>query len=107
MSYSSLSNLDLKQQFGVEQAFTAQLFAKAMPRKLREMTWELIKENLFLALAQGTEKARSEYIIAPVFAELRRQAKQSISIFSGWEFNIDEERGLTGFCDFLVSRSAY
>ena len=64
-------------------------------------------KNTDFAILQATEKARSEFIIAPIFAELRQQAEQKISIFSGWELNIDAEKGLTGRCDFLVSRSPY
>ena len=54
-----------------------------------------------------SEKARSEFIMAPVFLELRHQARERISIFSGLEFNVDKKRKLTGFCDFLISRSPY
>ena len=37
--------------------------------------------------------------------ELRRIFDRKISFFSGIEFNIDKERGLNGFCDFLISCS--
>jgi len=50
----------------------------------------------------NTEKARSEFIIAGVLLELRRRFDHRISLFSGIEFNVDRERNLNGFCDFLV-----
>lgn len=28
-----------------------------------------------------------------------------MSLFSGREFNVDAARGLSGYCDFLISRS--
>lgn len=58
-----------------------------------------------LAVAIGTEKARSEFMIAPVLAEVRRHLKARYALFSGVEFRVDPARGLNGFCDFLFSRS--
>jgi len=64
-----------------------------------------LEYNLPLALEIGTEKARSEMIIAPILIEVKRTLGSEISLFSGREFNIDYKQGLTGLCDFLVSRS--
>jgi hypothetical protein len=36
---------------------------------------------------------------------LRRKLNYQISLFSGIDFNVDPERGLNGFCDFLISLS--
>ena len=44
-------------------------------------------------------------IITPLLLEIRRQANYSVSLFSGIEFNIDFDRSLNGYCDFLISRS--
>lgn len=37
--------------------------------------------------------------------ELREQFDRAISFFSGIDFNVDPDTGLTGVCDFLVSLS--
>jgi hypothetical protein len=37
--------------------------------------------------------------------EVWRLLKHQISFFSGEEFNVDPNRGLTGVCDFLISQS--
>lgn len=37
--------------------------------------------------------------------EIRRQSQAPISFFSGIEFNIDPSRGLSGYCDYVLSRS--
>ena len=58
-----------------------------------------------LATAIGTEKARSELIVADILFELREHLEARISLFSGIEFNVDAEAQLTGVCDFLVSLS--
>ncbi len=51
----------------------------------------------------GSEKARSEFIVAPILQALNRKNKGKISIFSGYEFNIDKKAELNGFCDFILS----
>lgn len=66
---------------------------------------ERLRSGVDLALAVGTEKARSEFIIAPVLLELRRIRGGTFGLFSGVEFNVDAARGLNGFCDFLLTRS--
>jgi hypothetical protein len=53
----------------------------------------------------GSEKARSEFIIAPILLELRELRNNSVSIFSGEEFTVDRELGLSGICDFLISQT--
>lgn len=66
---------------------------------------EILKETIPWAIAVSSEKARSEGIINPVLLEVRRQLKGQISVFSGEEFNVEPEAELTGYCDFLISRS--
>jgi hypothetical protein len=107
MSYSSFTNSDLKRVFGVEQRFLPQLFAHCAPRPVSDLLRQTLAENVNFALLQGSEKARSEFIIAPVMSELRKQAQEHVSIFSGIDFEVDKARGLNGVCDFLVSRSPY
>ena len=52
----------------------------------------------------GSEKAKSEKIIAPILEELEAINKNHLAIFSGYQFNVDKELGLIGFCDFIFSR---
>ncbi len=66
---------------------------------------EIITENLILAISINTEKARSEFIIAPILAEIRKMFNKKISLFSGIEFNVDKAKDLVGFCDFMISNS--
>jgi hypothetical protein len=67
---------------------------------------ETLSRTLPVARVAGSEKARSEFIIAPILMELKRIANDEISIFSGKEFNVDKELGLNGVCDFLITRSS-
>lgn len=107
MSYSNFTAKDLKDRFGVEEVFRAKMFDDVSPRPISDLLKTFLEQNTNFAILQKTEKARSEFIIAPIFADLRQQAAEQISVFSGWELNVDEEKGLTGRCDFLVSRSPY
>ena len=64
-----------------------------------------LEEVLPLAIATGSEKARSELIITPILLEVWRILEKQIGIFSGEDFDVDSSVGLNGRCDFLLSRS--
>jgi hypothetical protein len=83
----------------------ADLFAGVRPLDLSSEFVERIQAGVDLALAVNTEKARSEFIIAPVLMELRRALAGAFGLFSGIEFNVDASRGLNGYCDFIMTRS--
>jgi hypothetical protein len=67
---------------------------------------DILRENIPWAIAVSSEKARSEGIINPILLEVKRQLKGQISVFSGEEFNVEPESELTGYVDFLISRSS-
>ncbi len=51
-----------------------------------------------------TEKAKSEFIIAPILFEIARTNRERISFFSGHNLDVEKSLGLKGFCDFLFAR---
>jgi hypothetical protein len=79
------------------------LFSNVAPVALREDFASTIGEGATIALAINTEKAKSEFIIAPILLELRRQLRGVFALFSGIELNVDPSRGLNGVCDFILS----
>jgi hypothetical protein len=95
----------LKRHFGLRTEERGSQFAQVLPLSISAWLRETLDQNLPLALAIGTEKARSELLIMPILLEIYRQTKQGYSIFSGVEFNVDIDTGLRGFCDFLFSLS--
>ena len=105
MSYSSFTLDSVKTEFQLEIAIPTNLFCDIDPvEPSAHLTTELAR-NVPVALAIGTEKARSEMIVGDVLLELRDHFDQQISLFSGIDFSVDAEKGLTGVCDFLVSLS--
>jgi hypothetical protein len=65
-----------------------------------------IQRGRAMAIGAGSEKARSEFIVAPLLLELDRILDDQVSIFSGQELTQDRQLGLNGICDFLISRSS-
>ncbi len=80
------------------------LFSAAPPFPVREEIAAFVRDGVALALANSTEKAKSEFIIAPVLLELRRSLGGKFSLFSGLEWDVDASRGLNGYCDYIISR---
>ncbi len=106
MSYSDFKKLDeVKQKFEILISSSGSLFQNVDQAKASEQLVSILSENVSLALNINTEKARSEMIIAPVLIEVRKRLERKISLFSGLEFNVDEKLGLTGYCDFILSKS--
>jgi len=64
-----------------------------------------LNENVSLATAINTEKARAELIIAPILLEVRRKFNFQVGFFSGSEFNVDVAVGLNGYCDYILTAS--
>lgn len=58
-----------------------------------------------LVVGKTSEKARSEFLIAPVLMEVCEARNREIALFSGVKFDVDKSAGLFGYCDFLVARN--
>jgi hypothetical protein len=105
MAYSDFNLSKLKKDFLISIDEEVDLFAKIESIEISDTLKNSLAETTELALAINTEKARSEMIITPILLEVRRKSNYQISLFSGTEFNIDAEKGLNGYCDFVISRS--
>jgi len=105
MAYSDFTTLSkFKKAFNLRIDEESDLFVAVEPLQPSEALAATLAETVELALAINTEKARSEMIITPILLELRRRANYQISLFSGSDFNVDLEKGLNGYCDFIISR---
>jgi len=105
MAYNDFSLAKVKNEFGLILDESRSLFAGTEPVLPSETLKILLKDYIPLATSISTEKARSEFLIAPILAEVRRLLNNQISLFSGNEFNVDSNQGLQGFCDYIISGS--
>jgi hypothetical protein len=105
MSYSDFTLEKVREAFNLVIEEDQDLFAEVGRVQPSDLLTRILKEYLTLAIAINSEKSRSEFIIAPVLAELKRLSNYQISLFSGKEFNVDSSKGLTGYCDFILSYS--
>lgn len=103
MPYSQFTIDIIKTKFGVTISEKFGIFADISEVSYSDLLSETLRYNVPLALAIDSEKSRSEMIVAPILIELRKQLSEQISLFSGKEFNVDYQQGLSGFCDFLIS----
>ncbi|TAE27510.1 MAG: hypothetical protein EAZ92_09345 [Candidatus Kapaibacterium sp.] len=73
-------------------------------RSLEPSAWlvsGLKKSNL---MSFNSEKAKSEFMIAPVLMELASLNAGRFRCFSGNTLDVDKERSLRGRCDFLLTK---
>ena len=105
MAYTDFTLDMLIEQFGLQIQEASPFLAGFAPLPMSHLLQQKLEENVPLARDISTEKTRSEFIIAPVLVEVRRQCKKRISVFSGVEFTVDIAPGLRGVCDFLLSLS--
>jgi len=106
MSYSDFTLKKVKQKLDIKVVENKDLFSLIPEIEVSDYLSTTLKYNLPLALAVGTEKARSELIIANVLLEVRKLLKEEISFFSGINLDVDKDKDLNGFCDFIISKSS-
>ncbi|SJM93748.1 conserved hypothetical protein [Crenothrix polyspora] len=106
MSYSDFDLKKVKGELGVHLVESQGAFASINSVDISLALAEILAETVPLARAINTEKARSEFIIANILVELRKLFHHKISLFSGIEFNVDRDKGLNGYCDFIISASS-
>jgi len=106
MAYSQFKTLtSVKEAFGIVTQEGIRFLPDLAPIEPSITLKSFLAYSLPVAVATGSEKARSELIISPVLLEVRQILQQQISFFSGEDFTVDESVGLNGICGFLLSRS--
>ncbi|OUL28715.1 hypothetical protein BV372_24555 [Nostoc sp. T09] len=106
MAYSDFKLAEIIDNFGLIIHESSGMFSSVQEQECSDLLSTLLKENVDLAVAISSEKARSEMIISPILLEIRRKFNYEISLFSGVDFTVDSQRGLNGFCDFILSLSS-
>jgi hypothetical protein len=104
MAYNNFTLETVKHQFGLNLIDSP--FCESLPPADPQPEFlTIFRQWLPLAQRAKSEKAKSELLVSPILTEVSRLAADQVQLFSGEEFNVDRERGLNGFCDFLLSRS--
>jgi hypothetical protein len=101
MSYSDFTLESLHQSHSLnvrDQALFEQVQAMQPSAWLREA----LEEGQELAFI--SEKARSEFIVAPVLMACRDIVGHHFRLFSGARLDVAPDRGLNGACDFIFAR---
>ena len=105
MPYSQFTIEQIKSSFGIRLSEQVGIFGNIPEATYSNFLSETLDYNIPLALAINSEKSRSELIVMPILIELRKQFSNQIALFSGKDFTVDSQKGLNGFCDFLISKS--
>ena len=105
MPYSEFTLRKAKLAFGLTTVEAGRFLPPTEPIAPSLYLAESLIEGLPLATATGSEKARAELIISPILVEVRKILQRQVSLFSGEDFTVEPELGLSGVCDFLISRS--
>ena len=100
-SYSSFTYEDLN-ELGLK-IITDPLFVGVtiLPVEPSDFLKKTLERNFRQKL--HSEKAKSEFIISPILTELYENNINKFAFYSGYKFNVDPKKGLTGFCDFIFS----
>jgi hypothetical protein len=105
MAYNKFTLDLIRKAFKLKIVAEPSIFKNIHPIPPSDILQKYLECYLPLGNAIGTEKAKSEFIIAPILAELIGISQHQATLFSGIEFNVDEAQGLTGRCDFIFSAS--
>ena len=104
MAFSNFTLQSAQEQFGLNLTTSVSLFPSVRPVDAGPSVHGMLATLGELALSVNTEKARSEWLIAPVLGELWIRARRTICLLSGVDFTFDKEAGLTGVVDFLIGK---
>ncbi|NEQ49416.1 MAG: hypothetical protein F6K11_04675 [Leptolyngbya sp. SIO3F4] len=105
MAYSDFTLRTALTTFDLTLVETGAFLSQFEPVAPSDYLAQTLERNLSMAIAVGTEKARSELLISPILVEVRERLQRQISLFSGTDFTVDPSVGLSGICDFLISQS--
>jgi hypothetical protein len=105
MAYSDFTLAEAERRFGLDIVEAADFYAAVPEIAPGPVLSAVLPVYTPLAVAMGSEKIRSELVIAPILVEVRERLGRQVSLFSGADFNVAPAEGLDGACDFLLTRS--
>jgi len=100
MPYTDFTLPDVHTRLGVSPQ-PVDLFPGLQPLPVPQWLQELLARGLRQALL--SEKARSEFIVAPILLAIEEICPPPLAIYSGQRLDVDPDKGLTGECDFVLA----
>ena len=102
MPYTDFSLETVLSQFNLKLE-TEPLFTPKERFPVNATPWleQTLTQSMELSLA--SEKARSEFIVAPILMTVRTLSVDTVSIYSGQRFDVIPAEGLSGECDFILA----
>ncbi len=105
MAYSDFSVEDLLEKFSLS-LIEKDLFNISIYRHASHWLIETLAKGRKFALTASSEKAKSEFIIAPTLLEIEGHYPEQIAIYSGKNLDAERTSGLYGKCDFIIGKGA-
>lgn len=105
MAYVDFDLKKVVQTFGLIENDESHQFEVVEPIEPSDLLRGILEEFAPVALGFNTEQARREFIISPILTEVKRRSRSRIQVVPGAILKVDEPRGLTGYCDYVISRS--
>jgi hypothetical protein len=103
MAYSDFSVEDLLEKFSLS-LIEKDLFNISIDRHASHWLIETLAKGRKFALTASSEKAKSEFIIAPTLLEIEGHYPEQIAIYSGKNLEAERASGLYGECDFIIGK---
>jgi hypothetical protein len=106
MSFSKFKKIhQVENQLGItvrKHAILPTPYPKKIPHS--DLEKQLQKRTL---VALTSEKAKSEFIVAPILLHILEENQHRLSLFSGATLEADTQKGLKGECDFLFAMNPH
>ena len=101
MAYTSFTLYDLRSNFGIRDHVQS-LFKDITPLPMSDWLRDTLAMTQQMPLS--SEKAKSELVVTPILVELRNRNNNFFTVYSGEVLNVDAAQGLTGECDFILTK---
>ncbi len=102
MTYNDFTLESAEAELGVI-VHSGNLFSDLSPISVPNWLQDFLRRGMQLALI--SEKARSEFIVAPILLACRELSGNTLAILSGQRLDVDPVRKLQGECDFIIALS--
>jgi len=105
MAYSDFKLEQMLDKFSLS-LIEQDLFETSVDIQPSQWLLETLAKGRRFAMTASTEKAKSEFIIAPTLLEVESYHHNQIAIYSGKNLEADSANSLSGECDFIIGKGS-